>query len=122
MADIEEIRNAIAAHAMWKARLKIAIKTGEIDTPVETIRMNDQCDFGKWLDASTLTAADKSSDHYKTVRALHTEFHETAARVVELALTGYKREAENMMALNGEYTAISAKLIQAMMSWKTDTK
>jgi hypothetical protein len=37
MANIEEIDKAISAHGMWKARLKTAIETGKLDTPVETI-------------------------------------------------------------------------------------
>ena len=38
MINKEEIDKAIAAHGMWKTRLKQAIDTGEIDLPVETIR------------------------------------------------------------------------------------
>lgn len=122
MASIKEIDKAIGAHGMWKSRLKMTIESSRIDTPVETIRRDDQCDFGKWLHGSTLTAADKATKHYKTVTELHAEFHQTAARVVELALTGRKSEAETMMILGGEYAVISAKLTQAMMNWKEVSK
>ena len=122
MASIKEIDKAIGAHGLWKSRLKMTIESSRIDTPVETIRRDDQSDFGKWLHGSTLTASDKATNHYKTVTGLHAEFHKTAARVVELALTGRKSEAETMMVLGGEYAVISAKLTHAMMNWKEVSK
>ena len=122
MANIEELDKAIGAHGMWKTRLKTAIETGKTEVPVETIRQDNQCVFGKWLYGTTLTSVDKASSHYKTVRELHAEFHKTAARVTELALGGKKAEAEAMMALGGEYAGISGKLTQAMMAWKKDSR
>lgn len=45
------------------------------------------------------------------MKALHAEFHKSAARVVELALAGKKAEAHDLMApVGGEYTKISSKL------------
>ena len=118
MAIIEEIDKAIGAHGMWKMRLKAAVDTGKIDTSVDAIRQDSQCMFGKWLYGASLTSADKASSHYKTVRAIHAEFHKTAARVAELASSGRKAEAEAMMALGGEYASVSGKLTRAMMEWK----
>lgn len=122
MASVEELDKAIGAHGLWKARLKLAIDTGKTDTPVEIIRQDDQCAFGKWLYGPTLTSMDKSSRHFNAVRQLHAEFHRTAARVVQLAVSGKKAEANAMMAMNGEYAAISGKLTQAMMEWKKASK
>ena len=118
MVHSKEIDQAIAAHGYWKEYLRNAIKTGQIDTPVETIRSDNQCIFGKWLDSSLLTPMEEASPHYKTVKERHAEFHKTAARVVELALAGKKSDAERMISLGGEYTKISAELHSAMMEWK----
>jgi hypothetical protein len=118
MVDIKEIDQAIAAHGYWKAYLRNAIITGKIDTPVETIRSDNQCIFGRWLDASMLTSTEKESYHYITVKELHAKFHETAARVAGLVLAGKKSDAERMMAPDGEYAKISAQLTLAMMGWK----
>jgi hypothetical protein len=118
MVHSKEIDQAIAAHDYWKAYLRNAIKTGQIDTPVETIRSDNQCVFGKWLDGSMSTPMEKASHHYKTVKERHAEFHKTAARVVELVLAGKKSDAERMMSLGGEYAKISAELTLAMMEWK----
>jgi hypothetical protein len=79
MANKEELDKAIAAHGLWKARLKSAIDTRKLETDVETIRSENQCSFGKWLFGPTLTSADRSSLHYVTIKALHAEFHKTAA-------------------------------------------
>jgi hypothetical protein len=118
MAEIKEIDQAIAAHGYWKAYLRNAIVTGRIDTPVETIRSDNQCIFGKWLDASMLIPEEETSYYYIRVKVLHAEFHETAARVAELALAGKKSDAERMMAPGGEYAQISAQLTLAMTEWK----
>jgi chemoreceptor zinc-binding protein len=118
MADQAEIDKAIAAHGMWKTRLKDAIEKRKIDTPAETIRVDNQCAFGKWLYSPALNSVDKASEHYKTVKDLHAEFHKTAAKVVELALDGKRIEAEKMIALDGDYAGVSSKLTSAMMGWK----
>jgi len=118
MVDIEEIEQAIAAHGYWKVYLRNAIISGRIDTPVDTIRSDNECVFGKWLDASMLTSTEQESYHYITVKELHAKFHETAARVAGLVLAGKKSEAEGMMKPDGEYAKISARLILAMMEWK----
>jgi methyl-accepting chemotaxis protein len=118
MTNKAEIEKAIGAHGMWKTRLKQAIDTGELDVSVATIQADNQCVFGKWLYGPTLTPADTSSVHYKKVKELHAQFHIIASKVAALALTGKKEEAEKMMRLTGEYTALSAKLTQAMMDWK----
>jgi len=122
MAQVQEIEKAIGAHGMWKARLKAAIDTGKSEMPVETIRVDNQCEFGKWLYGATLSAQDKTSPHYSKVKELHAQFHKTAARVAALALSGKKAEAEKMIASGGEYAEASAKLTGAMMEWDKSVK
>ncbi len=118
MAIIEALDQAIDAHGAWKLRLQLVIATGEADAPVETVRQDSLCAFGKWLYGPTLSPADKASRHHKTVRRLHAEFHETAARVTKLALDGKKEAAEEMIDLYGQFTQISTRLARAMMEWK----
>lgn len=118
MLDTGEIDKAIYAHGMWKIRLKTAIDTGAFDTPVDTIRVDNQCAFGKWLYGETLDAADRASIDYQAVRKLHAEFHQAAARVAELALAGRKPEAEKLMGPDAEFASVSMKLTMAMMDWK----
>ncbi|MBI3776328.1 MAG: CZB domain-containing protein [Gammaproteobacteria bacterium] len=122
MADTQEIDKAIGAHGMWKTRLKMAIDTGKVDAPVETIRTDNQCAFGKWLYGTTLTATDKASPDYKNVKTLHAEFHKAAASVAELVLAGKKAEAEKLMSFTGVFTLASTNLTAAMMEWKKKSK
>ena len=122
MTNIKEIDKAIAAHDQWKGRLRMTIESSRIDTPVDTIRRDDLCDFGKWLHGPTLTSSDKATTHYRTVTDLHAQFHRTAAQVVELALTGRKSEAETLMISGGEYALISDRLTRALAGWKKISK
>lgn len=117
MVHKEEITKAIGAHGMWKTRLTQAIETGKMDATVDTVRVDNQCAFGKWLYGATLDAKDKTSSHYEEVRGLHAKFHQAAAQVVELAVAGKKREAQQLMSLEGEYTKVSSKLTAAMSAW-----
>lgn len=116
--DKSEIDKAIGAHGMWKARLKQAIATGKADAPIDVIRKDNECAFGKWLYGPSLSAGEKGGAEYKAVRDLHAQFHKCAAQVAELAQGGKKAEAEAMLALNGAFSMASHNLTQAMMNWK----
>jgi len=41
----EQIDAAMAAHAMWKFKLKTAINGGELPASA-TVRLDNRCDFG----------------------------------------------------------------------------
>ncbi|MCL4470649.1 MAG: CZB domain-containing protein [Sulfuricella sp.] len=120
MANIQEIDKAIGAHSLWKARLKSAISTGKSEVPVATIKVDNQCAFGQWLYGQTLSASDKTTPDYKTVKDLHAEFHKVAARVAELATSGKQAEADQV--LSHEFAAASLKLTTAMMEWRKTSK
>ncbi|MBI5878744.1 MAG: CZB domain-containing protein, partial [Chloroflexi bacterium] len=117
---IKEIDAAIDAHAKWKMRIYQAISDGTIDTPVEKIAMDNQCAFGKWLHG--LPAATKAAGYAQQVLELHKEFHKTAARIVQLALSGNKAEAERLMGASSDYAAISSRLTRALLAWKSAMK
>ncbi len=118
----DEINKAIGAHGMWKVRLKNAVATGKTEVPIPKIKVDNQCDFGKWLYGTTITFADKNSDHYKKVKELHAKFHEIAGKAAELATSGKKEEAEKMINTGGEYAKASAALSAAMMAWLDSAK
>lgn len=114
----EEISAAIGAHGMWKSRLRTAIDTGKIDTPIATISADNQCAFGKWLHGPTIPAGVKGSEDHRKIVSLHADFHRIAAKVADLSTQGKKDEARKMMDMNGEYASASAKLTSAMMEWQ----
>lgn len=122
MPSIQEIDKAISAHGMWKTRLKSVVATGQSEVPPALIKVDNQCEFGKWLYSPALSQEDKASDNYSTVRRLHSEFHKVAGRVVELAVGGNRSEAEALLSMNGEFSTVSAQLTQAMMAWKKEAQ
>ncbi len=118
MSFEQEVDQAVGAHGAWKSRLKQAIDSGKIDTPIATIQSNNQCQFGKWLYGSNLPASTKSSPQYQTIAELHTQFHKLAAHVAELAASGKKDKATEAMAPDSEFAKVSSKLVMGLMAWK----
>ena len=94
------------------------IHTGKLEVPVNDIKVDSRCAFGKWFYGSTVAAKTRSSVHCSRVQELHAEFHETAAKIAELASTGKKAAAEKLMENGGEFAALSSRLVGAMMKWK----
>jgi chemoreceptor zinc-binding protein len=118
MPNIDALTKAIAAHASWKARLRSSINTGKSDVSVETVRTDNHCEFGKFLYGPELSAAEKQSEHYRTIKPLHAQFHQEAAKVLELALSGQKEAAEQALGMGGSCAKIATTLTQAIMKWR----
>ncbi|HYA36093.1 MAG TPA: CZB domain-containing protein [Candidatus Binataceae bacterium] len=118
MSIQDQIKSAIAAHGMWKARLTSAIDSGSSDVSPATIQLDDHCEFGKWLHYGE-AAKFKDSPHYTRCLALHRQFHLVAAKVLMLALSGKKEQAARSMGPMGDWTNASADLTKAMMEWRS---
>ena len=111
-----ELQQAIAAHAIWKSRLRNALAHGGSDQDADVVRQDNQCAFGKWLygcDASL-----KRAPFHEAVRRLHAEFHQRSAEVLSLALSGRKAEAEKLLGPKGAWTEASVALTAKMMEWQ----
>lgn len=116
MEDInDQINKAIGAHGLWKTRLKYSIEHSKSDFSAAEVRMDNLCEFGKWLYACS--AEQKNSLDWKNIKNLHGKFHAAAASVLELALKGKKEEAE-IEFLNGNFTKVSNELNSALIQWK----
>ncbi|MFN3347495.1 CZB domain-containing protein [Pseudorhodoplanes sp.] len=114
---LNSLDKAIAAHATWKRRLKTAAETGQSDVNPQTVAVDNQCEFGKWLYSATISPSDKGTD-FDTVKKLHAQFHQCAAQTLSKALRRDKAGYESDMSLTGSFTSASAKLTEAMMAWK----
>ena len=114
--DIAAIDIAIGKHARWKHYLRKAISTGESEWSVSEAMRDDQCDFGKWL--SLVPQSEKRGPHWPEVKRLHAEFHAAAARVLELALAGQQKEANESLAVGGKFAKVSSELVLALSAWK----
>ncbi|UFS72670.1 CZB domain-containing protein [Geomonas sp. RF6] len=99
--NAKQIDNALVSHALWRARLTAALAIGRLDMSLAQIQADNECDFGKWLYSPLLAFQEKQSEHYRTVKELHAEFHRTAGRIATLAIEGKRAEAEHMMTSGG---------------------
>ncbi|SPE37744.1 hypothetical protein SBA3_2700037 [Candidatus Sulfopaludibacter sp. SbA3] len=110
----EVLQKAVVAHSAWKARLRNAIASGKLDIPVATIKVDNQCQFGKWLYGTELSAHEKQTEQYRTVKELHAQFHEAASKVAQFATTGQKQAAEQAMDLSSDFSRVSSALMNAL--------
>ncbi|MGB6945331.1 MAG: methyl-accepting chemotaxis protein [Bryobacteraceae bacterium] len=115
--DHNILRSAINAHAAWTSRLRAAIGSRHLDIPVATVKVDNQCQFGKWLYGEQLSGEEKQTGHYRTVKQLHAEFHEAASAVAQFAISGQKEAAENAMNPGSEYARVSSALTGALNNW-----
>lgn len=111
-----ELQQAIAAHAMWKSRLRSAVGHGGSDQDANVVRLDNQCAFGKWLYGCDPSL--KRSPFHETIRKLHAEFHVRSAEVLSLATSGKKAEAEQLLGAKGAWTEASVALTAKMMEWQ----
>ncbi len=116
MHKVANIEEAIGAHAMWMSHLRQAVLEAWPGFDLESIRAADQCEFGKWLYGPRLSDDERATDEYQAVERLHSEFHELAAQVVELAAAGQAAEAYGL--LYGDYVTMSGRLALAMRAWQ----
>jgi hypothetical protein len=120
MLHSEEIMNAIGAHGNWKQRLRRAIETGNSDFTVDKIKVDNQCDFGKWL--YSLSLDEKNSSHWLNIQQLHAKFHIEAAHLLELSKQGKQQEALDAMFIGNDFARLSSQLTMAMVKWKSSLK
>ncbi len=111
-----EMKKFIAAHDLWKVRLRTAINLGQCEFSVEQTRVDNLCAFGKFFHA--LPAAVQASEQGRKVREKHAAFHREAARVLELALGGKKDQANGALAQESAFTRLSAELTQLLTDWE----
>jgi hypothetical protein len=125
-ADLtEQIREAIAAHGVWRSRVFEALETGKSTFVVENVGRDDLCPFGQWLHGA-IPAELKSSPHYVRVRELHALMHHEGARLVQVWLGGAGSPSGTAVAAGeaaqarDRFTAASTALVRALMAWKQD--
>jgi Chemoreceptor zinc-binding domain len=117
MSDAREINKAIAAHGTWKVRIYEAIEKGSSEFKPETVRLDNACDFGKWLHA--IPKEERGGEYWEQVRVIHAKFHEAAATILKLAVAGKGREALELISdLKGDYVSTSILLTNTLQEWK----
>jgi hypothetical protein len=115
--DHNMLTAATTAHAAWTSRLRAAIGSKKLDIPISTVKVDNQCQFGKWLYGEQLSDAEKQTENYRTVKQLHAQFHEAASGVAQLATSGQSAAAEHAMAPASDYGRVSSALTAALNKW-----
>ena len=119
---IEEIYKAMDAHSMWRERLAKAIDDKHIEIPVETIKVDNQCAFGKWIYGGDIPEDIKSSEIFHNIISVHAEFHKEAAKIAELAINHKEEEAKELMKVDSRYDQLSKNLYQLLFQLKKQAK
>lgn len=115
MSRQDEIKKAIGAHGMWKSRLRQAIDTGNSEWAPEKVKLDNVCDFGKWIHALPPAAGDAS--HVARVKDLHAKFHVEASSVLQLAKAGNKDAANKAIAQGSNFDKLTSELTKELMNW-----
>ena len=113
-----EIRKAIAAHGLWKVKLKEVVSSGNPGglQPVAVGR-HDGCEFGRWL--LGIPPQVRASPHFAEVQRVHADFHRAAAEV--LVLTVSRKPEEALRAMDtGQFATCSARLILLLTEWERE--
>lgn len=110
LRELEQIDAAIVAHSRWITELKIAIEDGTSELEPETIKTDNQCEFGKWL-YDGFPKSGHESPAFQDIRDTHAAFHRVAANILRLAMDGQKDEALKLMDFRGEFMRLSGRLI-----------
>ncbi|GFO69570.1 hypothetical protein GMLC_31490 [Geomonas limicola] len=115
--DAREINKAMAAHGVWKVRLREAIESGHSEYQPQTVARDRECEFGKWLHSIPVT--ERPAEFWDRIRELHTIFHQEAGKILALALDGEQEEALTLVGdLRGRFVTTSIELTNALQAWK----
>ena len=113
----EDLTHEIERHRHWHRRLHHAVAAGQCSVDPADARRDDNCEFGRWLREMS-----DAGHHHARATELHRRFHLAAAHILELALSGRRPEALELLSAEGEYAGISAELMLEMTEWKKQLK
>ncbi|HWS02877.1 MAG TPA: CZB domain-containing protein [Gammaproteobacteria bacterium] len=115
MSVSDELRQAIAAHGLWKVKFR-DFMAGTLDLDANVVQQNNQCQFGKWLESQGHKLLNKID--FDEIDRLHTEFHKVAAEVIRKKKSGQNQAAEQALATGGSFTGASSQLTKRIMAVK----
>lgn len=117
MVKIAEIERISMAYSQWKKGFLNAISSQQPNLEPEVIKRDDECQFGKWLHG--LPPEDMQSEHYTTVKALHSDFHKSAGEIAELVMSGKRDEALKRIEGSDQLSNITGRLSLALRIWQS---
>lgn len=112
-----DFTKAVDAHVNWIIRLQEAIEGGQKLDPAE-VGKDTLCDLGKWIYGEGAVHRDKPA--YQTLKARHTEFHQSAGEVVRKVNANDLAGAIAMVDRGGDFIRISTDTVNAIMKLKKE--
>jgi hypothetical protein len=103
-----DLDKAIAAHADWKVKLRMAIQNRET-LDVGQIAADDRCALGQWLHGDGRTMFGGKAEYVECV-SKHAAFHAAAGAVASRINTGRYEEASAMLGPDSVYTQASTQV------------
>jgi hypothetical protein len=103
----DEINDIIWAHSQWKSHLRKAIDMQSSPLNVSDAGNTKKCYFGKWLMSAE---AHRLANHADLVE-IHQNFHQQAAKILQMALDGHRHEAHEAIALGSHFNKLTAELV-----------
>ena len=110
----QQIRAALTAHELWRSHLVQAALTGRARMTVTEAARVDLCELGRWL---ARIGDLPEVPQVAPVRDLHRHFHEEAAAVLELAVTGRKAGAMVAVGPGSRFDEAAVRLSTALRDW-----
>lgn len=107
MSMKNEIEEALHAHAVWRKRFKDFLN-GHASFDLATVSATDQCIFGKWLDNEGYRMM--PSELHDEIRAVHKEFHQIAAEIIQKIKEKRFAEAHEDISQDGSLNRASLRL------------
>jgi len=108
---------AIVAHLGWKSMLQSVLESRSGEVSPGDLRQDDRCRFGHWL--RRLEDLYRDQDIYWRCCELHRQFHETAANVLEIAMSGRPDADVAALEATRALDAVSESLTAAMLEWSS---
>ena len=115
-STLDQLDKALAAHSLWKHRLRDLVDNGMGEVDAKTATRDDACEMGKWLRSYKPSMAEQPL--YNAVCFRHTQFHEAVGKVVMLANMKRTEDAKREIGLNSAYMRASGALTSDIIAWK----
>lgn len=119
MPTKQEIVLAIGGHIWWKSEFEKNVRDGWHFFNPDLAERSYETDLGLWL--AELAPDGPDWEHFEQVQSLYHEFHEAAAEVVRMAMSGDIDTAEASIC-TGLYAQKANALTLALKNWMDSVK
>lgn len=110
------LNRALVAHRNWKTLLREAAAKGE-SLDAATIKRDDCCDLGRWLQSSGRTLYGHKPEFTDLLKK-HNHFHSIAGMVAAIINSGDMEAAQTHLGSNSQYSTASNEVGLSIMVLK----